>query len=172
MNTLSLTPVILTGYKEHGKDECCSILESMGISSISSSWYACKAFMFDQLKKQFGYTTPEECYADRRNHRKIWFDGIRAYNEGKLSRMAEEIWFKEGYRVYNGLRNREEFDAIKAKFPNVIVIWVDASERKEKESAESMELSIEDAHMVIDNNGPLENLHDEVQAVFNVIFRN
>lgn len=161
-------PVILTGFKEHGKDEACKLLGELGLTSISSSWYACQKFIFDTLKEDFGYATAQECYDDRKDKRELWFRLIRDYNDDCLTRLADEI-FEEGFDIYNGMRNREEFEAIKQKYPDLMVIWIDASERKPAESSESMELTVDDAHMIIDNNGTIEQLADQVRAVYDVL---
>lgn len=161
-------PVILTGYNEHGKDEACKLLGEMGLTSISSSWYACQKFIFDTLKEDFGYTTAQECYDDRKDKRDLWFRLIREYNDDCLTRLADEI-FEDGFDIYNGLRNREEFDAIKQKYPDLLVIWIDASERKPAESPESMDLSIEDAHLFIDNNGNINDLHGHVRTIYELL---
>lgn len=165
--TLSV-PVILTGYKEHGKDEACKLLGDLGLTSVSSSWYACQKFIFDTLKDDFGYATPQECYDDRRDKRDLWFRLIRDYNDDCLTRLADEI-FEDGYDIYNGLRNREEFEAIKQKYPDLIVVWIDALDRKPAESADSMELSIEDAHLIIDNNGSIEDLRQQVFSIHTIL---
>jgi dephospho-CoA kinase len=149
--------IILTGYKEHGKDKACELLNQMfRMTSVSSSWYACETFLYDKLKKRFGYTTIEECYEDRKNLRDIWFQEIYEYNQEVPYRMADEIWQK--YNIYNGLRNRKEFNGIIGKYPNVFVIWIDASKRKERESSSSMELDVGDANYVLDNNGTINDL--------------
>ena len=156
--------VIVFGHKEHGKDAVCEYLEHRyGVSFSGSSWYACKTFLFDQIKEEFGYATPEECYADRRNHRQLWYEAIRDYNKDDRAKMGKEIFCES--TIYCGIRDREEFEALKDQGAFSAAIWIDSSKRLPPESSESMNLSIFDSDFIVDNNRVLADLHRELDAL-------
>ena len=75
--------------------------------------------------KGITYSDIEECYEDRVNHRKEWFDQIVAYNTPDLLRLAKEIY--SVYDIYVGIRNRHEFEAAKDAGLFDFSIWVDRS---------------------------------------------
>lgn len=149
--------LIVFGFKEHGKDTACEYLEKRyGVTFSSSSWHACETFLFDQIKDRFGYQTPKECFNDRRNHRQLWYEAIRDYNRGDRARMGKEIFSQNS--IYCGIRDREEFEALKAAGEFELAIWVDAGERLPPEDASSMNLTIEDSDRLVDNNGSKKDL--------------
>jgi hypothetical protein len=150
--------LIFFGFKEHGKDTACEYLENVyGVSFSSSSWYACKTFLFNQIKGRLGYKTPEECFEDRRNHRPLWYEAIRDYNRKDRARMGKEIF--ASHAIYCGIRDNEEFQALTSQGIFDHAIWVDASDRLPPEDESSMNVSRAEADWVIDNNGTREDLH-------------
>lgn len=161
--------IIVMGYKRHGKDFACEYLNSMfGRTYSSSSWMACKLFLYEQLKTKYGYTSAEQCFNDRHNHRAEWFNAIRAYNDPDLCRLGKQIF--ASHDIYCGIRNREEFEALRDQKLFDYAVWVDATARiGEKEDITSMELTPDDADVIIDNNrSPLELYHqlDEFHSAF------
>jgi hypothetical protein len=155
--------LIIAGHARCGKDTVAErIFDMFGISFSSSSWMACQLFIFEALRHQFGYKTAEECFADRGNHRKLWFDLIVAYNTPKLDRLADNIF--EQHPVYCGIRNKDELDVI-IQNRKTIVLWVDGSERHPPESSESMTVTEDYAQVLIDNNGDLKNLYKQIDRV-------
>lgn len=156
---------VIFGHKRHGKDTVCEYLEKrFGLTFISSSEYACDKFLFDELKDQFNYTNKEECFADRYNHRKIWYECIKAYNTPNLSRLGRELFSQ--YDIYCGIRDLEEFNVLVYEGLVDLSIFIDASERKELESSESMKLSKRDADIIIENNGDLSELYIKIDRLF------
>lgn len=157
--------LIIFGHKQHGKDTACEYLESkFGIKYISSSLFACQNFLFEQMRNEYGYATIEECFADRINHRKYWYEAIRDFNTPDKTRLGKQL-FKQ-HSVYCGIRDLEEFDALKAAGLVRLSIFIDASGRLEKESSESMKLDIEHADIVITNNGTLEQFYTKLDRLF------
>lgn len=155
---------IVFGYKRHGKDTACEFLrDELGMTFASSSWTACDLFLFDHIKGQYSYQSKEQCFEDRHNHRKLWFDAIRAYNNEDLARLARHIFANND--IYCGIRNHEEFYAMKEQGLFDLAIWIDAGDRLPPESAESMTLSASDADLVIDNNGPVEQMYEALREV-------
>lgn len=144
--------LIVTGLGEHGKDTVCELLAQKGLTFKSSSEIANEFAVFPYLKHKYGYKTVEDCFADRRNHRKEWADLMSEFNSKDKARLGKII-FKD-YDVYCGLRNIEELKAIKKSGQLVITVWVDASLRKGKtEDSSSISITKHDCDFIIDNNG-------------------
>ena len=143
--------LLVIGQGRHGKDTFCEIANKyFGLTFESSSHFACKKFIFDYFSDK--YNTIEECYNDRHNHRKLWYDLICEYNKGDQSRLAKEL-LKE-YDIYCGMRSIEEFKGSKKLFD--LIIWVDATDRLGKtESEDSNTITKSNADIVIENNGTL-----------------
>lgn len=161
--------LMVLGYKRHGKDTACEYLrDRYGITFESSSYAACRIFLFDQLKEKYGYRTIQECFDDRDNHRAEWFDAIRAYNNDDLTRLAGQIFANND--IYCGIRNKEEFDAVKGSGLFDAAAWIDAGKRLPPEDASSMTLSVADADIVIDNNGTLDALHAQLDGLYQRLF--
>lgn len=148
---------IICGYAQHGKDTVAEMLTDLYYMSYkSSSQAACEIFLFDRLAEKYGYSSIEECYNDRVNHRKEWYDEIVKFNTPDLTALGTEI-FKQ-YDIYCGLRNIEELKALKDKF-DPIILWVDAEKRKGiTETKDSITITGEDCDYVIDNNSTIDNL--------------
>ena len=161
-------PLLLIGHATHGKDTASKLLRPYGYTPESSSAFATRIVMmpaFEAIGEP--YATPEECYADRVNHRAFWFEKIVQYNsEGGWNRLARAM-FSAGYDVYNGMRGRREFEASRALFHKVI--WVDASKRLPSESLDSNELTAADADYVLDNNQTLRGLKLRVHELVTLL---
>jgi len=158
--------LLVTGYARHGKDTVCGILhEEYGLRFISSSLFCAERAVRAYLAERgITYATAEECYADRVNHRAHWFDAISAYNSPDRARVTREMFVD--HDIYCGLRNREEFDALKAE--NIIdaSIWVDRLQHCPPEPLSSMEIRPEDCGYVLDNNGGLDALREGVKRLY------
>lgn len=160
--------LLVIGHGRHGKDTVCDILANRyGYSFESSSQFCSKLFIFDMLKDQYGYKNEEECYADRHNHRAEWYNAICEYNIPDPAKLGREI-FKE-HDIYCGLRNKKEFHAMKNTGVFDYAIWVDRSDFLPPESKDSMSLEQWMADFTIDNNGTLEDLHFNVDALMGYI---
>lgn len=158
------TKLIITGHARHGKDTVCEILrDSYGFKFESSSKIACELFLFDKLKEKYNYKTIEECFEDRVNHRKEWFNEIVKYNK-PLYRLGMYILGHND--IYCGLRNIYEINSIKKNLNhNIYTIWVNADKRHPIESYESISITAEDCDFIIDNNGTIEELKDQVEGL-------
>ena len=153
--------ILIIGHKDHGKDEVGLRLgQLLGCKYLSSSLFMCERAVLPTLAPLYGYATVKDCYDDRDNHRQEWFDLIYAYNRKSPTRTADELLAEAP--IYVGMRNRIEFDANMDKGNFDVVLWVDASKRKPKESHVSMELTEEDADYVVCNNGSLGDLHPQL----------
>lgn len=154
--------LVITGYAEHGKGTVCSILSEKPYNkkSMSSSALANELFIFDKLKGIYGYKTLQECFNDRRNKRDIWYNMIREFNMLDKARLARILL--SSYDIYDGVRCIEEFNAMKENNLYDYSIWVDASSRKPVESSSSMTVRKEHCDFIIDNNGDINELKQNV----------
>jgi|TARA_Y100000389_G_scaffold182912_1_gene199928 hypothetical protein len=154
---MSNLKLLVIGHGRHGKDTVCEILEkNYGYSFESSSRFCSKLFIYDQLKDKYNYTSEEECYEDRHNHRAEWYNAICDYNEKDAATLGREI-FKE-HDIYCGLRNKREFFAMKNTNVFDYAIWVDRSDHLPPEAKDSMSLEQWMADFTIDNNRDLDQL--------------
>lgn len=162
--------LVVIGYAGHGKDTVCEILrDEHGYTFASSSQAVAEEVIFPALKDKYGYTSVEECFADRHNHRQEWFELIKEYNTPDLARLGKLIFSK--YDIYCGLRSIGELIAIKDAGLCDYVISVDALQRlRTKESTSSMTVIpwIDDDY-VIENNGTLDDLKNSVSSVISLI---
>lgn len=157
--------LMIMGYGGHGKDSVGKLFAPM--TYISSSWAAAERVVWPVLRMKYNYQTVEDCYADRRNHRSEWFDLIRNYNSPDLTRLASEIYAE--YDIYVGVRNPEEFHAIRHTRLFDHSIWVDASERLPPEDPSSNGLCPNDADFMLDNNGTEEDLKSQVTSLRHIL---
>ena len=142
--------LLIIGHGRHGKDTVAEILrDTYGLRFQSSSFAAAELVARPFLSERgITYDTLEECYADRHNHRPAWHQAIKEYNEEDPTRLAREI-LKDA-DIYVGMRSNREVQACLGIFD--LILWVDASERVPKESAESMNIDIDIADAIITNN--------------------
>lgn len=147
--------IAIIGYAGAGKGTLCKIFESVfGLPSQSSSLHAVHKFLYQRLIDPSGpyrlnYRSPEEAYADRSNCRNVWFREIGAYNDPDQTRLGRSLL--ANYPIYDGIRKRSEFEALRQQGLVRKVIWVEGGDRVPKESANSMELTAADADFVIYN---------------------
>lgn len=156
--------LLILGHGRHGKDTVAEILrDHHGFSFASSSFFAAEMVVRPALAAcGVTYDTLEECYADRVNYRSFWYEAISAYNRGGTSRLAEAILVD--HDAYVGMRSNREFEASRKLFD--IVVWVDATLRGlPLEPTSSLDIVYDPKTMaLIDNNGTLEDLREEVAA--------
>tara|TARA_R110001592_G_scaffold296980_1_gene567461 strand:+ start:68 stop:625 length:558 start_codon:yes stop_codon:yes gene_type:complete len=147
--------LLIIGNKRHGKDSLAEILgDKFGLKFKSSSQACADIFIYDKLKTKYGYKTPEECFEDRINHRREWYEMIRDYNKDDRSKLAREVL--KTTDCYVGMRDRTEIEqCLKNKLFD-LVIWVDASDRLPLEDKESFNIDKSCAHIILDNNGTYE----------------
>lgn len=153
--------LMIIGHARHGKDTVCEILhDQYGLTFQSSSDAACQLFIYNLLRDAHGYSTIEECFNDRVNHRDTWYRLISEYCADDKTALARAIF--ANHSVYCGSRNADEFAAVKAAGLFDYCVWVDASQRHPAEPASSCSLSRADADFVLDNNGTLEELQANI----------
>lgn len=156
--------LLIIGHGRHGKDSFAEILrdehgykftsssEFVGAECIWDNWGCAKYDSFDAM------------YADRAQHRQVWFELIAAYNTPDKTKTAATM-LQRGFDLYVGMRRRDELDACNAAGLFDAVVWIDRSLHCPNEPADSMELTAEDAHIVVDNNGSLDDLRQAAKDV-------
>jgi hypothetical protein len=158
--------ILILGTARHGKDTLAELFnEYYGMTFKSSSEMANELFIYDELKPKYGYNSIEECFEDRMNHRQEWYLMICEYNINDKSRLTKDIIVN--HDCYVGMRDLEEFKASKELFD--LIIWVDASKRLQS-SDTTNKISIDEAHIVLTNNGTLEDFQSKSKVIGNIIF--
>lgn len=150
---------IITGYSQHGKDTACKIFENYGFSWASSSETANELAVYPVLKDKYGYSSLEECFNDRHNHRAEWFELIKAFNN-PLWKLGQMIF--QDHDIYCGIRNHEELKALKKIVSIAAVIWIDASNRKPIEETTSITIAPSMCDIIISNNGTIKQLEASI----------
>lgn len=152
--------ILIIGHGDHGKDEAGRMVaDQLGVSYVSSSEFCAQKAVYPLMADL--YPDARACYADRRNHRALWYHAIKAYNLRPGPMLAEQILLDHG--IYVGMRARAEFERSRHLFD--LVVWVDRSENRPPEPLASNELTAEDADFVLDNNGCLDALEANVCAM-------
>lgn len=157
--------LLVIGHGRHGKDTVSEILcRNFKLSFISSSMFACKKFIYRDLKDKYNYKSIEECYDDRHNHRSEWYNAISTYCANDPSQLGKDI-FSE-HDIYCGLRNVREFVEMKKQKVFDACIWVDRSHHLPPENIDSMTLTADMADYIINNNSDLINLSTEIKKTY------
>lgn len=158
--------LLIIGYARHGKDTVCEILKNdYDYNYISSSMFCAEQFIYQRLKPLYGYTSLEQCYDDRVNHRSEWYDLISDYCKDDPAKLGKQIFQK--YDIYCGLRNIREYIALREQKVFDYCIWVDRSKHLEPENVSSMTLDSSHSDYILDNNGSLDELHENIKHFAN-----
>lgn len=158
--------IMVIGNARHGKDSVSDLLCSMyGFTFQSSSHFVAERAVRPWLAARgITYSSFDEMYADRVNHRAAWFDAIVDFNTPDPTRLGRELFDK--FTIYCGIRNKDELAALQSAGVVQFTIWVDARKRLPLEPASSISVSALDADFVIDNNGPIEYLAGQVRLAY------
>lgn len=158
--------LMIMGYGRHGKDTVCELLKEMyGFTFVSSSYAAAEHVVYPVVRDLIGYSTLEECYNDRHNHRALWFELIKAFNHQDKANLGRLIY--RDYDIYCGVRNAEEFDGIRKAGLFDYSIWVDRSKTLPTEPTKSCTVGPWMADYILDNNGNLDELRSKIRMMAN-----
>ena len=91
------------------------------------------------------------------------------FNKDDQARLAKEIL--KNADCYVGMRDTDEINECVRQGLFNLIIWVDASERKELEPADSFNIDKTIAHFIIENNETLEIFEKKAIEIGKVIFR-
>jgi len=153
--------LLIIGHARHGKDTVAEFIsQHFGLDFKSSSQAAADIFIYDELREKYGYTTPEECFEDRMNHRAEWHDMICDYNKDDKARLAKGIL--ERADIYVGMRSSAEIKECinQALFDVVIGVY---DPRKTHEPKDSFDIDLfADSDIIIPNGGSLWDLRVKV----------
>ena len=161
--------ILILGEARSGKDTLAEIWnKEFGITFESSSMAAAKLFIYDELKEKYGYTSFEECFEDRMNRRKEWYDLICGYNINDPSKLARHMM--QTSDIYVGMRSDVEVLECRDKKVFDLIIWVDAGKRVAPESSESCTVSEEDADITVTNNKSQEEFTKKAITLGKILF--
>lgn len=162
--------LLIIGHMRHGKDTLAQIFnEEFGYTFESSSQSASNIFLYDLLKEKYNYKTPEECFEDRVNHRKEWYEAICEYNKEDKARLAKGILKRSD--CYVGMRDRTEIEECLKQGVFDLVVWVDASERLPSEDKSSFNIDKTCADIIIENNGNFEDFKEKAIRLGKTLFK-
>ena len=155
--------ILFLGDARHGKDTMAEIFcEKTDYKFASSSLVAAEIFMVKVLKEKYNlsYSSVQEAWNDRVNHRDIWYNEICLYNSEDRLRLVKDILNVAD--IYVGLRNHLEVEqAIKEDtFDHIIGIY-DYRKPREDKSSNTADV-FKYSHFVIMNNGTIDNLRYKV----------
>lgn len=161
--------ILILGNGRHGKDTLAELFNQyFGLTFMSSSQASADFFLYNQLKDKYGYTSSEECFEDRVNHREEWYQAICNYNKDNRARLAQDILSRSN--CYVGMRDKEEFnECVKQKLFDLI-IWVDASKRLPLEPGTSFNINMSDADIIVENNGTYEEFVEKSKRIGKILF--
>lgn len=158
--------IMVMGYARHGKDTVCEFLrDDFGYSFQSSSRFCAERVVYPVLADQ--YSNAEECYEDRSNRRKAWYELIAEYNAKDPTRLGRALLSE--FDIYCGVRSSREFHALRNARVFDFSIWVDASFRHPPEDSSSCTIAPWMADYVLDNNGTLEDLQRGVDSLMSIL---
>ncbi len=120
--------IALSGPGGFGKDHIAALIaEQTGMAyKHSTSWYA-RHFVWNTAFFRSKYISPEACWEDRRNHRRMWADLIDCMNQEDPAFLYRLCLQSEA--ILTGVRKRREFEAVLGENLVDYAIWVDVSER-------------------------------------------
>lgn len=161
---MTLPKIMVVGYARHGKDSVGQILhDTFEFQYKEASRVIAEEIAFPALKDVYGYESEEECYQDRVNHRKEWYDLVNDYCGSDPTRFGRLVYSQSD--VYTGVRHKREFHAMKNANVFQISIWVDRSNHEPPEDKSSNTIEPWMADFVIDNNGSPEDLQQMVELL-------
>lgn len=158
--------LFITGYGRSGKDYAAEVIAGkLGLSFESSSMFCIRYFLFDRLQREFGFNTPEEVYKNRHQPgmREWLYQHISDINKEDLTTISTAIFQK--HEIYVGIRSAVELEAAKKKWPDLLIIWIDAEGRIEPESSNSCTVTKDQADIIIENKNSIEEFEDKLRRL-------
>jgi hypothetical protein len=155
--------ILIIGHARHGKTTLADILNEYGYSFLDSSRAASDIFIYERLKGKYHYSSPEQCFEDRINHRSEWYDLICEYNYHDKARLAKDIMKTSD--IYVGMRDNAEIEECLRQGIFDLVIGV-YDPRKPLEPPDSFNIDLwSKSDIVIPNSGTLDDLKAKIQKL-------
>ena len=152
---------LILGFAQSGKDTFADyIVKEYSLKFKSASMLIAEKIIMPRFPGR--YSSIDECYADRVNHRSVWAKLLEEYIDGDKTRFIREV-FNES-EIYCGLRSSTELIAAKKENLFDLSIWIDRNMCFEDKS--SCDLTKHYADIIIENNGSLEDLYDKADRLF------
>jgi thymidylate synthase (FAD) len=154
--------LLIIGHARHGKDTVAELIKQrMGLRFESSSYVLAEEVVYPTMKEK--YSSWQECFEDRANHRVHWHNVLKQYNTPDPTKLAKLIMSNND--IYVGMRSFREMQACLNNKMFDLVIWVDGSKRHELEGIGSFDIPIQKTHFHINNNYSLDILYDEIDRL-------
>ena len=152
---------MVLGFAQSGKDTFADyVAKEYSLKFKSASMLIAEKIIMPKFPSR--YSSVEECYADRVNHRAIWAKLLEEYIENDKTRFIREVLSES--EIYCGLRSPTELLAAKKENLFDLSIWIDRNMCFEDKS--SCGLTKHYADIIIENNGSLQDLYDKADALF------
>lgn len=161
--------LLIIGHARHGKDTVAEMIRDiMGLKFTSSSVFVGQEVIWPMWGED-RYPSFNAMFEDRVNHRGLWFNLISAYNTPDKARTGRTM-LEQGFDMYVGMRNVDEYKACIAAGLFDEVLWVDRSQHLPPESKDSMTIDSSVATIFVDNNEDLEKLKNTILDLQKVLF--
>lgn len=156
--------VLIIGHARHGKTTIADmLLDEYGLTYKDSSMASAEIFIYDELKEKYNYSSFEECYEDRKQHREEWFNLICDFNFPDKARLSKEILKKAD--VYVGMRSNDELNECIYENLFDLIIGVYRPSFPE-EPKTSFDINIwKHCDIIIPNDGTIEDLRTKINKL-------
>ena len=155
--------VMVIGHGRAGKDTCCEILSELtGLKNAGTT----SSYLAEFVAHKLG-VSPEEAYSTRHESvamRQLWYETgneIREKDPLVLIKMAYAVG-----DITGGVRDLAEILYDKEEGLSDLIIWV---ERASVPTDPTLKIPRSEAHVIIDNNGPIEELREKLRPLATLI---
>ncbi len=148
------------GIGESGKDFFGEIMRdhtTVRYLMGTSAYFSVVAY---ELWGKCYYKSADECWSDRRNHRKKWASLMDEYNRNDPAQLYKDCLAEQD--ILSGVRRRHEFQACKDAGLCDLWIWID---RSNAPLDPTQEYGPDDCDITISNNGSKEEFKRKVLAL-------
>jgi hypothetical protein len=156
--------IAIVGHGRAGKDTASQWLgEHTTLRYQESTSEAAAKLCYQHLHEKYSYSSVQEAFADRHNHREEWAKIIWDYNQPDGLTLYRGML--EAGDILNGIRREGELDALREHLMLDLVIWVERDVPKDP----SQEMTSAVADIIIDNNGTLAQLYAKLARLSRVL---
>lgn len=155
--------IAIIGHSQHGKGTVSEYLAiNADLKYTESTSQVAASVVYSELGDIYAYRHAQECWDDRHNHRDEWASIIWLYNQPSGTQLYREMLFRND--IIDGIRKSKELQNMRDSGLIDLVVWVDASKRVEPEPRTSCQVTVNDADVIIDNNGTPQELAKQLNA--------